>query len=290
MEKTVLFPRKRETGEIYQDALRFLHSERKPLARIIAVYVLPFLLIYAAAQVFMQMKLAGSADLMREMEPEKLIKEIGPVYKNLMITLAFYLFVQSLYMAAIFSYVQVYVARGKGGFTSGEVITLLSSNALLALGASLGVAFISFSGLFLLIIPGLILANSLSLTPFIAIFERKGIPFALLRSFLLTSKGWWHTLVLNLTGILIIWGVNILLTLPLSAMLTATGSATPASAAAAPPAAVTAAALPTELWQWIALGAALAISSLFAILPFLFQAFQYFNLTARIQKPGEDGH
>lgn len=271
MVKPVEFPRPRETGEIYQDALRFLRSEWKPMGRIMAIYVLPFILIYAVAQVFMQMKLAGSSEMISEMEPEKLMKEIGPIYKNLMITLAFYLFVQSLFMAAVFSCVQAYIARGKGGYTAGDVAPILSSNALMTLGASLAAGVISFSGLFLLIIPGLILANSLSLTPFIAVHERKGVYPALLRSFMLTRKAWWHTLVLNLTGILIIWGVNILLTLPLSASLTASGTAANGNQPS----------LPTELWQWIAMGAALAISSLFAIFPFLFQAFQYFNLTAR---------
>ncbi len=271
MDTPVNFPQKRETGEIYRDSLKFLRGEWKPLARILAIYVLPFILIYASAQVFMQMKLTGSAEVIRDMDPDKLVKEIGPLYKNLMITLAFYLFVQSLFMAAVFSYIQMYLIRGRNGFSSGEVVPNLSSNALLAVGATFSVALVSFWGLFLLIIPGLILANSLSLTPFIAIYERKGIYPALLRSFTLTGKAWWHTLVLNLTGILILWGVNILLTLPITASTTL---AEPASGGTSPNPIL-------ETWQWVYTGASLGISSLFVLVAFLFQAFQYFNLTTR---------
>lgn len=271
MDNPVEFPKKRETGEIYQDSLKFILHEWKPLSRLITIYVLPFLLIYAVAQILMQMKLSGSAGMIGEMEPEQLMKEVGPIYKNLMITLAFYLFVQSLFMAAVFSYIRVYLDKGKGAFSLANVVPLLSSNALLLLGASLAVAFISMSGLFLLILPGLILANSLSLTPFIAVYERKGVYAALQRSFSLTGKAWWHTLVLNLTGILILWGVNILLTLPLSAM-TSLPATVSAQSSGTPP---------LETWQYIYMGASLAISSLFAIFPFLFQTFQYFNLAAR---------
>ncbi len=273
METPVEFPQRRETGEIYRDSLRFIQGEWKPLSRLIAIYVFPFILVYAAAQAFMQMKLAGSAEMIRELEPEKLMREVGPIYKNLLITLFFYLFVQSLFMGALFSYIQVYMAKGRNRFTMADVVPYLSSNALVALGAVLAVTFASLWGLFLLIIPGLILANSLSLAPFIAIYERKGIYPALMRSFTLTRKAWWQTLVINLTGILILWGVNILLTLPLSATHTALGAASAGNAA-----------VPiTENWQWIYMGASLAISSLFSIFGYLFLAFQYFNLDSRFK-------
>lgn len=299
-EKTtapVDFKRRREPAEIYRDAFRFLRSEWRPLSRLTLIYVLPFFLLYAAAQIFIQMKLTGSAAVLQDMEPEKLVKEAWPIYKNLLIILIFNIFVQSLFMSVLFSYLHGYIALGKGAFTWRQVTPILFSNALVALSASLAVALISFSGAIFFILPGLILANSLSLTVFIAIYERTGVYPALLRSFFLTRNGWWATLVINLTAILIIWGVNILVTLPLSATLPAavtsgaagTGEAAGALAAtgAATGALNTAASTTPELalWQWIYLGASLVISSLFSVFGYLFQAFQYFNLSIKSSNP-----
>ncbi len=275
MNNSLEFTGRRKTGEIYRDSLRFILTEWKPLTRLIALYVVPFIVVYAGAQVFMQIKLTGLAESIREMEPDRLMREAGPFYKNLLITLGFYIFVQSLFMGAVYSYITGYVNRGRNEFSVAHVVPSLSSNALTALGASLAVVLVSVWGLFLLIIPGIILANSLSLTPFIAIHEKKGIYPALLRSFTLTGKAWWNTLVLNLMAILIPWGINFLITLPVSTLpaLTEAASANPVIPAA------------LETWQWIYVGAALAISSLFSIFGYLFLAFQYFNLKSRMEEP-----
>ncbi len=271
MVRPIDFSRKRETVEIIADSIVFLRTEGKHLLKITAVYILPFLIIYTAAQLYMQSKYAGFLELAMKKEPDQLVREAGPFYLNLLITLGFNVFVQSLFCAVIYTYIQAYIFKGRNNFSLQDITPVFFTNALLTLATGFAVTALSVSGLFLCILPGILLANSLSLAVFIAVYERKGVLNAMIRSWFLVRGHWWGTLGLNVLGILIIWITGSILSLPVAL---AGGenllNSTPGSISE----------MATD-WRWWVTGGSLLISTIASVLSYLFWVLQYFNLSER---------
>jgi hypothetical protein len=266
--KNIEFRLKRETGDIIQATLAFLRSEYKQLGKLIAIYVLPFMVLYAITQVFLQIKLTEAAGVLSELEPENLMDEIGGLYGNFLLIIFFNVFVQSLLVALVYSYVQVYLRRGRGNISDSEVTALLFPNSGKALITGFFAAIMSLMGLTLCLLPGIIIANSLSLAIFIAIFENKGLGYSLLRSWALVKRQWWATFALNVIGILFVWLASITISLP-AVFYDAFSGNVASELAVIPP------------WRWWVSGLSVVGSSVTAVVVFIFLAFQYFNLTER---------
>jgi hypothetical protein len=271
MARPIDFSRKRETVEIIADSFVFLRTESRQLLKITAVYILPFLIIYTAAQLYMQSKYAGFLELALKKEPDQLVREAGPFYLNLLITLGFNVFVQSLFCAVIFTYVQAYIFKGRNNFSLQDITPVFFTNTLFTLATGFTVTIASLSGLFLCIIPGIILANSLSLAVFIAVYERKGVMNALIRSWYLVRGHWWGTLGLNMLGILIIWITGNILSLPVAL---AGGE----NIFSSPPGGIKEMA---SDWRWWMAGGSILFSTVASVVSYLFWALQYFNLSVR---------
>ena len=188
-EKEIQFRKKRETGEIIADTFAFLKQEFRPLAKIVLIYVIPFIILYAALQVDVQRKLLDSGIMN---DPSLIMNNPGPFYKNVIIILLFNVFVQALFIAAVYSYIEMYIKEGKGNFTLHEVTSRLFHNSLLALGAGVALTVIVVLGLMMFIVPGIYFANTLSLSVMILIFEKKGLNHALTRSWKLVNSLWWN--------------------------------------------------------------------------------------------------
>jgi len=264
----VEFRKRREIGEVITASFDFLRSEWKPLLKLTVIYVLPFILALAVVQVFIQIKLTGAIQFLNEMEPERLLREIGPIYLNLFIMMFFNLFVQSLYVAAIYSYIHLYIEKGRGNFSIAEVSQLLFSNSLMAFIANLLFAGMFMIGLLFCILPGIYLANSLSLAVMIFLFEKRGLGYSFSKSWYLVKQQWWNTLALNLLGLIILWMVNLVFSIP--AMLTGISSLFSGAGDGVP------AEFPN--WYWVLTGMAQAATSLVMVVSYVFIAFQYFNL------------
>jgi hypothetical protein len=277
IEKEIQFRKKRELGELISDSFEFIKQEYKPLFKLIFTYVLPFLILYGIVQVYIQMKIIGKIDLS---SPETMMAHIGPIYLNLLLFSLFGIFVQSLLISALYSYIEIYVKKGKGNFDLSEITPLILSNGLLARGAGQVYFIISMIGLFMFIIPGFYFANTFSLVVIILIFEKKGLGNAMSRSWSLVSSQWWSTFVLIIAGIVIAWVIGLVVSIPAMTLgvsmnpLNATESGT---------------AEPSQ-WYWALMGLTTIITSLFWVIPFTFLAFQYFNLDERTkhQKPLQD--
>jgi len=266
-EKEIQFRKKRELGDILTDSLSFIRQETKPIAKLITIYVLPFLILYAIVQVYLQRTVISKIDFSNT---ENLMSNLGPIYTNLLLFALFGIFVQALLMAAYFSYIELYLKHGKDNFTFADVTQLLFSNGLLAIGVSLAIFIIVMFGLVLCFVPGIFFANTLSLAVFALIFEKKGIAHALTRSAFLVNRQWWNTFLINIVGLIIIWSISFVFSLPtmlagLSVSLFSQGTS-PAD-------------YPT--WYWILSGIASVFSSVFYIIPYTFMAFQYFNIDER---------
>lgn len=267
-DKEIQFRKKRETGEIINDTFEFLKQEYKPLSKLLAVYVLPFIVLYAYVQVLVQMKITGSVDLSN---PDDIISKIGPIYFHLFLSMMFSLFVQSLLVGTFYSYVEVYVKKGKNNFGTDDITPLLFSNCLMALGASLAVFVIFFAGFILCFLPGIYFANSFSLVFIIIIFEKKGLGNALSRSWQLVRSQWWNTFLINILGIMVVMLISFLISIP--SMITGVSTSLLSLKESG--------SLDYPGWYWVLIGVSTAVTTLFYIVLYTFLAFQYFNLDER---------
>ncbi len=268
IEKKIEFRKKRELGEIISDSFEFIKQEYKPISKLIITYVLPFLLLYGVVQVYFQMKVVGNIDMS---DPESMMANIGPIYLNVFLFSLFGIFVQSLLIGTFYSYLEIYIRKGKGNFELSEITPLLFSNGLLALGASIVLFVIVMFGIIMCIIPGFYFANSFSLVVIVFMFERKGMGNALLRSWNLVKSDWWNTLLLNIVGIIIIWAMSFVLSIP-SMVLGVSGNVLNVMKSGS---------VEQPQWYWLIIGITTVISSLLWIIPYTFLAFQYFNLDER---------
>ncbi len=269
-EKEIQFRKRREINDIFTDTFAFLKQEYKPISKLIGIYVLPFIVMYGLVQVYLQKNVISQFDFSN---PETLLENIGPMYMNLFLFSLFGLFVQSLMVATYYSYIEVYVKKGKGNFEISEITPSLFSNGLLAIGASFVLFILVMIGVIFCIVPGIYFANTFSLVIFILIFEKKGMGNAFSRSSSLIKTQWWNTLLINIAGIIIIWTASIIMSIPTMLTGLTQNIFNPE---------VTPVEYPD--WYWVLIGVSTIISSLFYIIPYTFLAFQYFNLDERTKK------
>lgn len=267
-KKEIQFSKKRELGEIISDAFEFLKQEINPLSRLIAIYVLPFVVLYAFGQVYLQRNVLGQLDLT---DQEMLMQNIGPFYMNLFIFMGFGVFIQSLLIGTFYSYIEAYIKLGKGNFSFADISAKFFANSLLALGANIVLAIIIFFGILMCFIPGIYFANTFSLVVMIFIYEKKGLGDALSRSWKLVNSQWWNTLAVNLIGLIMVWAISFIFSIPSIIMGISGGLFTPNPTN------------PVDYpnWYWVLTGISAAASTILLIIPFTFLAFQYFNLKER---------
>lgn len=263
-EKEIEFRKKREIGDIFTDSFEFIRQEIKPVSKLVAIYVLPFIILYGFVQIYLQKNVISKIDFA---DTETLLENIGPVYLNVFMFALFGLFVQSLLIATYYSYIEVYIKKGKGNFDLSDVTPHLFSNGLLAIGASIVVFIVVMFGLILCIIPGIFFANTLSVVFIILLFERKGLGNALIRSSFLVNRQWWSTFLINIVGLIFVWVVNFIMAIP---TLISGLSISIFNQRQTP--------VDYPDWYWVILGVSTVVSSLFYIIPYTFLAFQYFNL------------
>ena len=266
--KEIRFRKQRDLGVVISDSFEFLKQEAQPILRMLVRYVLPFIILYAGAQVYFQRNVLSQFDLTN---PESLMANIGPFYLNLFLFLFFGIFVQSLFVGTYFSYLEAYIRKGKGNFELSDISSTFFSNSLLALGTNLLFILIAFLGGMMCILPGLYFANTFSLAVFICIFEKKGIGDSLSRSWKLVNSGWWNTLLINLIALIMVYAVGIILSIP--SMIFGVSSTLFSSELVNP------AEYPT--WYWVLNAISSVLTMVLLIVPFTFQAFQYFNLAER---------
>lgn len=274
-DKNIQFQKVRELGEIIGDSFEFLKEEFRPLSKLILQYVFPFILMYGGLQVYVQMKVIGSIDFS---DPEGLFNNIGPLYMNILLSSLFAVFVQSLLIGTFYSYLQLYIEKGKGNFSLEDVSPVLFPNTLKALGASFVLYFLVLLGVMMCILPGIYLANSLSPLVMVLLFEKKSLADALVRTWKLVHTGWGNTFVLNLLAVVIVYAAGFVVTLP--NFFTGTGEVIGGQGAGSNE---------VSTISWVLVGLSTVVSSLFWIVPFTFLAFQYFNLRER-NEPAPPAH
>jgi len=270
IEKEIDFRKKREFGDILSDSFDFLKQEYQPIFKLVLTYVLPFLILYAIVQVKVQMKLSGVIDFANT---ESIMENIGPFYMNLFLYSLFGVFVQSLFMGTYYSYLEVYVEKGKGNFTLADITPLLFSNGMYALLVNLIVFVVVVFGFIFCFIPGIYFANIFSLAVAILIFEKKGIGDSLWKSRNLVSTQWWNTFLINIVGILLVMVFGFVISLPITISGMSNSIFNLGEMAT----------MEQPMWYWVAFGVTSVISTILYVIPYTFIAMQYFNLEERIK-------
>ena len=267
-DKEIQFTKRREPGDVFSDSFRFLKQEYKTISKLFAIYILPFIVAYGVLQVYVQSKVLGQVDLS---DLEMIRKNIGPIYGNIFMVLLFGLFVQSLLAGTYYTYIEYYIKKGKGNFELSEITHLFFTNSLMALGANLLLFMIVIAGIAMCILPGIYFANTLSIVVMILIFEKKGVGNAFTRSWYLVNTQWWNTFLINLVGVIIIYAVGFILSLPaMAAGISSTMFSQQQTGTIGYP-----------QWYWILMGISSILSAVLWIIPYTFLAFQYFNLDER---------
>ena len=267
-EKEIRFRQKRELGQVMSDSFDFLKQESKPLFRLILVYVVPFIVLYVIAQIYFQKNVLTRFDFT---DPEAMQANIGPIYLNAVIFLGFFLFIQSLLAGTFYSYIEAYVKKGRGNFELSDIAPHFFSNSLMALGAGIVFAVLTLFGSMFCLLPGIYLANTLSLVFIGIVFEKKGLSSAMSKSWKLVNAQWWNTFALNLLGIIFVIGVSLLLSVPLMLISTSQGLEAGTSGTL----------IEYPQWYWVVNGISSVISTALFIVLYTFMAFQYFNLEER---------
>ncbi len=259
------FQKKRDPAQVVTDSFRFLRNEYKPILKLIAIYVLPFIVLFAWVQVQLQQKYLGELDFS---DAEILRESFGRFYSNMLILSVFGVFVMSLLVSVFYSYVEAYIKKGKGNFTLADVTPHLFANGLMALSANL-ISFILITlGMFLCFVPGIYFANTFSIIVFVYMFERKGLGNAFRRSAQLVNSQWWGTFAINVIAVVLLMAVNFVFSLPAMVANISVGFAGfgPEMVEELPG------------WYWVVSGISSIVTTILWIVPFTFLAFQYFNL------------
>ncbi len=243
---------------------QFLTLEYLPVLKLVVKYVLPFLLLLAYLQVTLQIKITTAATLAGDASPDRLMAELSGMYGNLLLVLFFHQFVLALLGATLYSYFLSKLRPPGETADTPDPAHLLFPLSLAAIPALLMATIISLFGLMLFVVPGIVIANYLSLSLFTAVYEQKGTLHALAKSITMVRNNWWKLLLLNLSGIAIVYLVNIMVGLP--SFLYQINSGTPGNVPIMP------------AWHWWLAGAGIVISSIAYIVPMLFHAFAYLTL------------
>lgn len=262
--KEIQFRKKRDFNQVLSDSFQFLKQEYKPITKLTLIYILPFLVLDSVANVYFQKDVVWRLDFS---DNEKLITQLSPHYLRFFIVVLFEVFVQSLMIAVFYSYIEVYIKKGKGNFELKEVTQMLFSNGSLVITASLAFFVIVCFGLILCVVPGIFFANLLSLAFIILIIEKKGASDAFVRSANLVRFQWLNTFGVNLVGIIIIFAANWLINF----IFDISGFGYDLLAKENKPDNI-------PDWFLYVTGIKIVLGMLFYIIPYTFLAFHYFSL------------
>lgn len=264
MQEGIEFRKPRDFSAVVSDSFVFLKQEFASILQIFAIYVLPFVLLYAGAQIWYQSNILAK---MQIDDPEFMIDHLGQFYLSLFVLILLGVLVQGMFLGTFYTFVKAYIERGKANFTVQEISQDFFSNSLRALGGSLIVTVMVIFGMIFCIIPGIYLANILSPLVFILVFEGGSFSAAYRRSVKLVNRRWWNTFAVNLVGMGFVLAVIIVFSLIGSLAGVSNGTLAEPMAKAE-----------YSWWYWLFYGVN-SVFGLFAyIIPATFIVLQYFSL------------
>jgi len=187
------FKEERDFGQVLNATFQFIGQEFKPLGQVILYYVLPFIIL---ASVVTGVFINNTFNWARLLEDPESFAEIGNMIGGAggvwILSMLSYLFL----MLGVYSYISLYVEKGRGNFQKEDVWKKMSQNILPVIGTGIVVGLLVIIGFAFCIIPGIYFAVSLSMIFILLIHEKLSFGDAFSKSFQLTKLQWWWTLLL----------------------------------------------------------------------------------------------
>lgn len=206
IEKKIEFRKVRDFGEILSVTFEFLRQNFKALLKVLVFIAGPTVVIAGIFGGFYQSNIF-SFDVYQSFE------NIG---------LWFLLYVASLLISylfialSVYEFILIYLGKGSGDISVGEVWERMKSHLLNVTGAYIGFFIIVFIAFLLLIIPGIYLSVALNFIIIVMLYEKLGFIDSLSRSMNLVSGKWWFTFGLIIVLGLIQGFISVILQMPLS--------------------------------------------------------------------------
>jgi hypothetical protein len=207
----ILLRKIRSIDVVITDSWHFVRQEFKPLTKITLIYLLPFLILFAVFQIWFQQKISG---IPLQTDPEATAEKLAPLLKSLMGFILFLLFIQSLVIGVIYTYIDSYDKFGRGNFEVSDISHLFFSNNLKVIITSLIIYIGVMVGAMFCILPGLVFLVFVILGPAIVISEKTSALDAVSKSWNLVSKRWFETLAVILATFVISILAMLVLSLP----------------------------------------------------------------------------
>jgi hypothetical protein len=205
------FNEQREFGIMLNATFSFLRQNFSKLGKALMFYAGPFLLLQAIAKVYYDTNIGNINASMR-------MHGISAFYENFFIYFSLYMIATVLsslmIMTTVYSYIKLYVEKGKDGFTLDEVWKYVTKYFLRIFGASFVGGLVIIVGTILCILPGIYLSVSLSLMMVIIVIEDKSFGDAFSRSFKLSHYHWWWIVLLLIVIYAIIYVVSLVFAIP----------------------------------------------------------------------------
>ncbi len=189
------FRRHRDLGDSLSAVFAFLRQEFKPLFKSLIIYAGPFVLVGSFFAALYQSNMISSG-ILQDQSSDPLA-----VYRNMfsldyLIALLGMLISHFMIMSVVFSYIKVYVEKGKDQLELDNVWSEIRTNFVTIFVSSfllLVIYIVSMISIFLLLIPFVYLVIATSLVIYIQIAEDISFGEAFRRSLYLVRNNWWQT-------------------------------------------------------------------------------------------------
>ncbi|NPA67212.1 MAG: hypothetical protein GXO50_01235 [Chlorobi bacterium] len=187
-KEVICFKQKRDFGEILGAPFYFIIQEYKPFFSALFRYTYPYLFLLFVS-------FAMLSDDIYEMSAEQpRFSALSTVYFSFFLAALVLCFL--IVVTVTYSYIAMYVKKGKDGFVAEEVGELYKKNVLNVFIAGFLVWISVLAGLLLLYIPGIYLSTALSFVFIILVYENKTIGEAFSGTFEIIKGNWWYTFAL----------------------------------------------------------------------------------------------
>jgi len=191
MQTNVLnFKKTRDFGDLLSDTFVFLKQEYKFLFRVILKYAGPFVLITA---IIGSWALSGIFSIFAK----AIISNSEQAFTDLLLKLGIFsisLFVSNtILICTTYSYIKLYVEKGKDGFVEEEVWQIVLKKFWSTLGTFIAIFVLVFIGMLLCYIPGIYISVATVLVLSSLVLEDLSMTDSFGRSMFLIRDNWWFT-------------------------------------------------------------------------------------------------
>lgn len=272
----------RDFGAKINATIEYIRQNIGPLLKLMLLIVLPMGLIASILFSNIYGSLGEMTAVQQGGDPNAALGMVGSLMTNYTLMFLMTSITGALLISAIYTYMKLNNEEREARPTVMEVYKKILPKLPMLLVLMILISVISFFGFMLFIIPGVYLMITLSLAIPIFLFEEKGIGNAFNKSFKLIKGKWWSTFgLLFVTGI-IAGIVSYVFAIPFY-FLTVGEMFTTVDADADPEAVF---AIFTNWYTIIGMAIMMIGSYLTYMIPSIALAFQYFNLSERIEGTG----